>query len=406
MGGIQMAEPALVHVVAGGVNQLPLVWAARDLGHRVLVTDMFPNPPCRAESDLFVQMDVVDRAGTLEVARQYGVNGVVTDQTDVAVPTVALIAEELGLPGIGFETALRFTNKELMRLSLAGSRDVRLPTCTFFEEMAPALEFATTEASPTGQWLVKPVNSQGSRGVARLGKGADESLLLRAFDASRQKGVLIEEYIDGDEYSVEAFIVDGRRHNLAVTRKYHYAENDCIDERNTYLGDVPSDIEEALFRANDEIASTMNPGFCSMHTEFKIQNGNVYLIETAARGGGGNISGKLLPYLTGFEPCRALVQAAMGETVEPRFDDYRTRFAAMRFFNFDQGVLSSIDFDREMADGLLHFELDVGPGSEIRSILDSRNRPGYFIVSGDDADAVEASEQAFLDTFELAYEPR
>ncbi len=399
-----MTESPLVHVVAGGVNQLPLVRAAKDLGHRVLVTDMYPDPPCRAESDLFVQMDVVDRAGTLAVARRHAVQGVVTDQTDAAVPTVALIAEELDLPGIGFETALRFTNKELMRLSLTGCQDVRLPGCTFFEEMAPALDYASSEESPTGQWIVKPVNSQGSRGVARLGEGDDERLLLRAFDASRQKGVLIEEYIGGDEYSVEAFIAGGIYHNLAVTRKFHYAQNDCIDERNTYLGDVPSDIEEALFRANDEIAGRLEPGICSMHTEYKVQDGTVYLIETAARGGGGNISGKLLPFLTDFEPCRALVQAAMGEPIDTPFGDYRTRFAVMRFFNFEPGVLGSIDFDRDVAEGLLHFELDVGPGSEIRSISDSRDRPGYFIVAGDDAEQVEHDEQAFLDTFVLGYE--
>ncbi len=401
-----MTEAALVHVVAGGVNQLPLVRAARELGHRVLVTDMYPDPPCRAESDLFVQVDVVDRAGTLAVARQHGIQGVVTDQTDVAVPTVALIAEELGLPGIGFETALRFTNKELMRLSLKGGREVHLPECTFFEEMAPALDFARTAESPTGRWIVKPVNSQGSRGVTKLGEGDDEKCLLRAFEASRQKGVLIEECIDGDEYSVEAFVADGTYNNLAVTRKYHYAKNDCIDERNTYLGDVSGDIEEALFRANDEIAVRLAPSFCSMHTEYKVQDGKVYLIETAARGGGGNISGKLVPFLTGFEPCQALVQAAMGEPVDTRYGDYRTRFAAMRFFDFEPGVLSAIDFDRDMAETLLHFELDVGPGSEIRSIADSRDRPGYFVIAGDDASLVESREQAFLDTFVLDYAHR
>jgi len=398
-----MADGAMIHVVAGGVNQLPLVRAAKQLGYRVLVTDMFPDPPCAAEADVFVQMDVVDRAGTLEVARQHGISGVVTDQTDVAVPTVALIADELSLPGIGFETALRFTNKELMRLSLAGGERVHLPSCSFFEDLGSATAFLQEHDSPTGRWIVKPVNSQGSRGVAKLGTGDDRSLLLRAFEASRQKGVLIESFIEGEEFSVEAFVFGGRGHNLAVTRKLHYPENDCIDFRNTYLGDVPRDVEDLLYQANDEIVERLSPGFCSMHTEYMVSDGRAYLIETAARGGGGNISGKLIPELTGFEPCRALVQAAMGEDVEVEFGDYRERFAAMRFFDFAPGVVESIGYDEGLADGLLHFELDIAVGDTIGPVLDSRSRPGYFIVTGDDPTGVEALEQEFVDSFTVGY---
>ncbi len=398
-----MSDTPLVHLVAGGTNQLPILRAAKSLGYRVLVTDMYSDPPCRGEADEFVQVDVANRAATLEVAHRFGVHGVLTDQTDVAVPTVALIAEELGLPGIGFETALRFTNKELMRSSLAGCATFRLPNCYFFEEVNRAVEFVRSSVSSTGCWIAKPVNSQGSRGVARLDGTNDDAIVIRAFEAGRQKGVLVEEFIEGDEYSVESFVSAGVHHNLAVTRKYHYEQNDCIDERNTYLGDVERLIEEALFSATDELADTLNPALCSMHTEYKVHDGEVFLIETAARGAGGNISGKLIPFLTGFDPSVALVKAAVGEPVAVEYGDYNRRSAILRFFDFSPGVVSSIWYDEQIASVLMHFELNVTGGDEIRKIRDSRDRPGYFIAAGDRRDAVLREEQQFLDSFKIRY---
>ena len=190
---------------------------------------------------------------------------------------------------------------------------------------------------------------------------------------------------------------------MAVTRKYHYEQNDCIDERNTYLGDVERLIEEALFSATDELADTLNPALCSMHTEYKVHDGEVFLIETAARGAGGNISGKLIPFLTGFDPSVALVKAAVGEPVAVEYGDYNRRSAILRFFDFSPGVVSSIWYDEQIASVLMHFELNVTGGDEIRKIRDSRDRPGYFIAAGDRRDAVLREEQQFLDSFKIRY---
>jgi carbamoyl-phosphate synthase large subunit len=399
-----MTGEPLVHIVGGGRNQLAIVDAAKRLGCAVLVTDMYENPPCRAEADFFAQVDTVDRVGTLEVARRFGVEAVVTDQTDVAVPTVALVAEELGLPGIGFETSLYFTNKELMRDRLGGCPGFLLPESHFFLDIREAHEFLDSPPESVVDWIVKPVNSQGSRGVARLISGRRADQLERAFVESRQKGVLIEEFIAGEEYSVESFVLDGVTSNLAVTRKSHYESNECIDERNTYLGDVPNNVEKMLYGATDRIVDRLSPSFCSMHTEYMVKDGQAYLMETAARGGGGNISGKIIPFLTDFDPSRALVQASLSQNVDLTFGSYRDACAVMRFFCFEPGLVKAIEYDQKVADLMIHFELDLTQGSQIRSIRDARDRPGYFVIGGQCRESLLDQEESFLRSFQIAYE--
>ena len=182
-----MPPNKLIHIVGGGFNQVPLVEIARAMGFRVLVTDMFKNPPARAVADHFEQIDTTNKEDTLKCAQKYGVDYVVTDMTDVAVPTVAYIAECLGLPGIGYETALQFTNKYVMRKALQDGFAAHLPATHYFEKPEDALDFYRD--SGPDEYVVKPINSQGSRGVFLLGEDRvhSDELIYAAFAENRER---------------------------------------------------------------------------------------------------------------------------------------------------------------------------------------------------------------------------
>ena len=91
----------LVHVLGGGQWQLPTVQLAKSLGYRVLVTDIYEQRPAYACADAHAAVDITDRESTLRVAREHRVNGIICDTTDVGVPTMAYVAEQLGFPGSG-----------------------------------------------------------------------------------------------------------------------------------------------------------------------------------------------------------------------------------------------------------------------------------------------------------------
>ena len=392
-----------VLIVGGGVNQLELVRRAKQRGCWVAVSDINENPPCKAEADGFYQIDTTDKAETYRAAQSAHITAVVTDQSDVAVPTAAYIAEQLGLPGIGFETSMRFTNKHLMRQAVALSRPDLLPDSRLFESETELLNNLGSPSVNHQKLIVKPMNSQGSKGVTRLDSNNFREATSLAFRESRGHGVLLEEFVEGDEFSVETFVVNGAVHNLAVTRKYHFPQNDCIDYRNTYLGDIPLDLERRLYSANAAVVALLGLKTGSTHGEYKVYGNRVALMEIAARGGGGNISGKIIPFLTEFSPTDALLDFALGTRPKVKSDSYRSKYAVLRFFDSPPGRVESVSHELVPTDHLLHFELNLKPRDVVQTVRSSRDRIGYFIVGGTSREQVLLAEKSVLEAVSIKF---
>ncbi|HJT25454.1 MAG TPA: ATP-grasp domain-containing protein [bacterium] len=401
----KIEKQQLIHVVGGGFHQVPLVETAKAMGFRVLVTDMFPNPPARAVADEFEQIDITHKEDTLLCAKKFGIDYIVTDMTDVGVPTVAYVAENLGLPGIGYETALKFTNKHIMRKALSEEFAAHLPESRYFEKADDALRFYREFPH---DYVVKPINSQGSRGVFLLTKEAAdaEERVYAASTESQERGILLEDYISGNEYSAETFVRDGVVHNLTLTKKYHYAQSPCIDERNTYLGDVAPELERAIFALNERIIRALGLPFGNTHAEYMVQGEKIFLMEIAARSAGGSIGSKIIPYLTGFNCMEALLHALTGRSYEIKIEDYRKKFAVLKFYNFRPGRVKKIFINEGMLKGLLVFTLTdyLVEGAEVKPIRDSRDRLGYFVVHGTDREDVLRREKLAESAVKLEYE--
>ena len=128
-------------------------------------------------------------------------------------------------------------------------------------------------------------------------------------------------------------------------------------------------------------------------TEFKVENGQPYLIEIAARGAGGSISSKIIPYLTGFDPLTAMLNQLQGQEVDVNFDDYKKRYAVLKFFNFRPGKVKAVHTNERLISNLLEHQLDLSPGDNIVPPMDSRDRTGYFIVHGENRELVLKQEK-------------
>jgi biotin carboxylase len=315
------------------------------------------------------------------------------------------VAEHMGLKGIGYETALRFTNKFLMRESLRASLPEYVPEFHFFDKTQDAETFCG-KVSSIGEYVVKPINSQGSKGVRRLNSTNCFEIISNAFLESNSRGILIEKFIKGFEYSVEAYKEGDIIYNLAVTKKYHYDSNDCIDARNTWLGDISPELERMLFDANKQIIEKLGLPFGITHAEFKVNEGKPYLIEIAARGGGGSISNKIIPYLTGFHPAKALFAHLIGLNQQITVEDYKEKYAVLKFFNFREGKINKIHINKSAVQDLLEFHLDIKEGGIVRPIWDSRDRPGYFVLTGTDRSQVITREKWIEESVAIEYEKK
>src|SRR5262249_50332750 len=137
-------------------------------------------------------VDIRDSQQTLATARKYQIDGIVCDTTDVGVPTAAFVAEQEELPGVGLEIARRFTNKYLMRstLAAAGLKQPQFALVRSVQELAAAVERICFPL------VVKPVDNQSSRGVRVVRQNNDlEEAFNEAKKFSRLSGVLVEEFL-------------------------------------------------------------------------------------------------------------------------------------------------------------------------------------------------------------------
>ena len=191
-------------IIGAGDFQLPLVQRASQSYNVYLaapvISDMFK--PYITGSLL---IDVRDEKTILQFAREHSVCGVITDQTDIAVRSVAYVAENLGLPGIGYETGVLFTDKSLMRTRMAELGIKLLPNRTV-SSLEEALSYYEEIG---GDVIIKPLDTQGSRGVQICRSAADlRSKYAEAERWSSNRHVIVERYATGREFVVEGLAVD------------------------------------------------------------------------------------------------------------------------------------------------------------------------------------------------------
>ena len=191
---------AKVMVVAGGEWQCPIVKTAKAMGHYVICTNLYEDSPAFQYSDIGEIADVLDKKRNLEIAQKYKPDAILTDQSDIAVSTVAYVAEKLGLKGIGVNKANLFSNKFLMRqfCEKNGFPYPKYQLCHTYEEAE--IFFKTLQKA-----IIKPLDSQSSRGVYvirtldQLRKHFEDTLQF----SNTEKAILIEQYIEGKEFTVD-----------------------------------------------------------------------------------------------------------------------------------------------------------------------------------------------------------
>ena len=235
----------------------------------------------------------------------------ITDQTDIAVRSVAYVAENLGLPGIGYETGCLFTDKSLMRKRMAELGIKLLPNRTvssFDEALAYYREIG-------GNVIIKPLDTQGSRGVQIC--RSEEELEAKYAEAARwssNHNVLIERFATGREFLVEGLSLDYEFRNLCIGDTLYFDLPDAFAAKSRIF---PTEADDGLRQRVLDLNTKIITGFGLKqgltHSEYIMDGDDIYLIETAARGGGVFISSDLIHYSCGLDTEGFLLDIATGQ---------------------------------------------------------------------------------------------
>lgn len=241
--------------------------------------------------------------------------------------------------------------------------------------------------------VLKPATGAGSRNITFLSPESDVTPF--ASDLEREQYIL-EEFVEGDEYSIETFTFDSKTQLIAVTEKL-IDPGSFVEIGHQTPARIPAELYQRLASGVAELMARVGHSFGPGHTEVKINARGIYLIETHCRYGGDRIW-EMTGLTTGRYPQGDMLwSVAMNRSPEERMVPKLHTAAAVRFFTPSPGKVTSIRFV-EAARGIpgVHtLELGVGPGDLVATVGSSRDRAGYVLATGPTVpEAITAAEAA------------
>jgi len=397
-------------ILGAGECQVPLMQLSQRMGFEVVAVSIGGDYPGFSVADKAYEIDVRDKEAILAAAGREGICGIVTDQTDISVPSVAYVAERLGLPGIGYDCACRFTNKYLMRQSC---REFGVPVPGFCS--ARSLEEARAKAKGLSfPIIIKPVDSQGSRGVVEV---RDLAGLDAVFDEVRsfsaEGTVILEEFFEGTEIVVQGFISGGRMTNLVMgDRVYFDIPGVFIPKQTLFPSLLPEDLKRKVLEINTLLVTNMKPRFGITHSEYLVntRTGEVRLVETAIRGGGVFISSDLIPLACGIDVNEMVVRLATGDdgvALDPA--KMVNRASGYVCFTLPEGTVRKVEGAERLKTlkGVHRAHLDdLFVGKKTGRLSDKTMRMGPILITGADRGELDTTIREIRETLQVEVETR
>jgi biotin carboxylase len=374
--------------LGAGRHQRRAIERVRALGLRVVALDRNANAPGLALADIAEVVDFHDVDAAAEAGGRHAVDGVLTVAADSAVPVVAAVAERLGLPGIGSETAHVFTNKIAMRRRLANA-GLPQPHFAALRTLAEARAAAATVGYPA---VLKPADSAGQRGLFRV--ASDDELdahLHAALAASRSGEAILERFHEGLEVNTLLVARGGAaRLVTASDRLRPHGVGFGVALAHVYPSSLYGDALEQLeeLAASTVHALGLRDGIA--YPQLLVSDDGIRIVEVAARIPGGQMV-EVPRRGIGVDLVEVAVLQALGEAVpdellEPR---YQQPFA-IRFLTASPGVLPTGRVARVgaiepvvAAPGVVQAESYIEPGETIRPVQVDGDRRGYVIALAD-----------------------
>lgn len=309
-------EPKRVLILGAGFMQGRAVEAAHRKGWRVALVDGNPSAVCASLADVFKPIDLKDKekiaAFAVELKENGGLDGVFTCATDFSL-SVAWAARECGLPSHSVEAAAAASDKVRMREIFSASS---VPSPKFVAIHADALEHARDALSSAGisfPVVVKPADNMGARGCKKV--SAEDGLaaaLKTAVAFSRTGRAVVEEFMDGPEFSLEALVFDGEFHETGFADRHIFFPPYFIEMGHTIPSCIPEDQKRAamdVFRAG---VSALGLDYGAVKGDIKITKRGPMVGEIAGRLSGGYMSGWTFPYASGIDLTSAALDLCVG----------------------------------------------------------------------------------------------
>lgn len=347
--------------------QVPAIECANRLGVRTIVLDYDKNAVGRNLAYRFYEISTLNYESILNVAKKEMIDGIMTICSDRPMPIIAKIGEQLGLNTISYETALKATDKGLMRNALR-KNNVPIPdffVCKNYEEFKNAIH------SIKGKCIIKPSNNSGSRGIYLYGGNNDlKKIYEYSVSFSSDNCVLVEEYMEGPEVSVEAFVIGGKINIIQITDKITTGAPYFVEMGHTQPSSLPINIIEDIKETAVESIKAIGIDRGPAHVEIIVTKEGAKIVEIGSRLGGDHITTDLVPLSTGINMVELACKDALNMPVT--INHLYQKSSAIRYF----------DKNYELQDKLKGMVILYSESMSYKEIMSSNDRCGYFIIDG------------------------
>ena len=366
-----------------GSLQESIIKRAKKMGLYTVGIDPCADATCKDCVDAFEVVPGQDYEGHCAVVEKYGIDAIVTAATDKPLVMMARIAEKYGFPFYSVETAQWSTDKFQMkeRFVLGGVPHAQGKLISKAKE-AEGLVFPV---------IVKPRDNSGSRGVKLCrSKEELEASMNEALEVSKLDTILVEEFIEGPEYSIESLHHDGKNEVIQYTEKKTTEFPYNVELGHIQPANISEDNKLKIRDIVEKIGKAFNFENCPSHTELKINERGIFVIETSPRLGGDYITSTLTPLSTGVNLEDELLKIALGEEINPT--PKAIQYAGVRFFAFQEGSVVKQIPNFDFVKGWPHvvdFSFTLKEGDKVNRITSSLNRYGQLVLQAGNRDAIE-----------------
>lgn len=359
-----------IAIIGANEFQNKLIIKAKEMGIETHVFAWEEGAVGKENSDFFYPISIIEKEKILEVCKKIKIDGICSIASDLAMHTVNFVANELDLKGNSLECTELTTNKYKMRERLS---KFNLPCPKYI--LVNNIEKVNLE-DLSFPLIVKPTDRSGSRGIYKVNNESElEPAIKSALEESFSKEILIEEYILGDEYSVESVSEKGIHKVLQITKKYTTGAPNFIERGHT----EPVEIDDELYKKIEQIIlkslDVLEVSNGASHSEIKILENDIKIVEIGARMGGDFIGSDLVKISTGIDYLELVINIALNrENVITNIAKKNTNKIAVVKFIFNVNDKDTIN----RVDSKNIIELYVK--EEFEKVKDSSTRNGYCLM--------------------------
>ncbi len=323
----------------------------------------------------FYPISTINKEDILEICREEKIDGVLTIATDIAVPTINYVAENMSLVGNSFRSTQLSTNKYLMRQAFIqhGMRCPKFFKADRIEEIYLQQELLNFPL------IIKPVDRSGSKGVTKVYD--IENLTIAVENGLKEsfcKQVIIEEFIEGEEVSVESISFEGVHYILAITDKVTSGEPHFVELEHHQPSQLPINIQEQIILLTEQALDSLEFKYGASHSEFLISKNGIFITEVGCRMGGDFIGSDLVYLSTGYDFLKATIEVCFGKFDLP-VKQFQKHSGVYFYSEFSERI-GNIIRNKDFKEFCIRSEIT---NNSLMPLTESSLRSGYFIYHSD-----------------------